>query len=324
MLFQYSIKPVTKLSLLGYLLFALFSFIFSLLYSKAYQLGDQVFYHAFYDSLSSAKIIEVLKLQLAFTGSSEPVYGILTWVGAQIFQDKDVFFSFINTIFILSLLHFLVRNSASPIFCMLMFLNFYVVVLLGSAERLKVSFTFLLLACLASGFTAKALYISAASITHFQTLILLLARAFGFLVKVKFSRVVRARTIVLSIFGFSLILIIMSAILFLFSNALLDKARAYSSDRGIESVRELLILTIATIFVLKRKKLEGVLSIVSLFAAAILVGPERVNIMGFILFSYFVVVERRTKHPVVLIMMLYFAIRGVIFTVNVFNNGTGF
>jgi len=311
--------------IIAYLVFSVPSFLLSLAYSRAYLYGDQVLYRNFYESLSSANIREILYLQLISTGSSEPLYGFIAWLGAQTIQDKDVFFSIVNSIFCILLFRLLLKNKASAFFVFLMFSNYYIFVLLGPAERLKVSFLFLLAAASGERFTRTLLFLGAATFSHFQTLILLAARLSGHLASFKFSRFIRLRLIVP--FGLGALIVVSAMSYFLsspFLPALLGKVEAYRGERGIESLRELSILGILALFVLKSKKAEFVLIILTLFAAAILLGPERVNMIGFVLFIYFVILERQSNHPAVLSLMGYFSVKGMFFVNAVFERGTGF
>jgi len=217
------------------------------------------------------------------------------------------------------------EKQSVSIFCVPNVSNYYIFVLLGPAERLKVSFLFLLAAASGERFTRTLLFLGAATFSHFQTLILLAARLSGHLASFKFSRFIRLRLIVP--FGLGALIVVSAMSYFLsspFLPALLGKVEAYRGERGIESLRELSILGILALFVLKSKKAEFVLIILTLFAAAILLGPERVNMIGFVLFIYFVILERQSNHPAVLSLMGYFSVKGMFFVNAVFERGTGF
>ena len=76
--------------------------------------------------------------------------------------------------------------------------------------------------------------------------------------------------------------------------------------------------------VVLRQKIEILLILTATAVAAMVLGPERINMVAFFLFSYFVVKQRKTGHPAILMLMTYFAIKGILFVADVFENGTGY
>lgn len=90
--------------------YALFLIIFvpsSYLYLSAYRFGDQVYYRDLYLNLADAPVGDILLLQSFYTGSGEPLFGLIAWVGAKLSIEKDVYFSVLNALFGLALLRFL-------------------------------------------------------------------------------------------------------------------------------------------------------------------------------------------------------------------------
>ena len=84
-------------------------FYFSTYYSTLYWSGDQEWYTNFYNSLIGAPISRINFLQLANTGSAEPLYGWFTWLGAQV-SDKITWFSIFNVLLVFSL-HLFLKTS---------------------------------------------------------------------------------------------------------------------------------------------------------------------------------------------------------------------
>ena len=80
----------------------------------------------------------------------------------------------------------------------------------------------------------------------------------------------------------------------------------------------------AMTFFIFPKKSELLAVLVFTAFAASLVGSERINMIAFFLFSYYVIAWRKTSNLFVLLLMVYFAIKGVFFVIDVFTYGTGF
>lgn len=302
-------------------LFLSYTFFFSLIFSRAYLYGDQIYYRELYESLASASIYEIRQLQLILTGSAEPLYGLVAWLGAQVMADKDVFFSIINTFFGLLLLRLLLKNSASAPFIVLLFLNYYVFVLFGPAERLKVSFMFLLFAISRDRLSSKLLFVCAAIFSHFQSTILLSAHYVGRLGFFKLTKRFRVRAIFVGVLVISVVIYFLATA---FLAVLLEKVRIYGSARGIESLSQLAFLCVICFVVLKRRRKEVIQSNLSLSVAVMILGPDRVNMIAVVLFVYAVIIEQKTRHPIVLGLMGYFAVKGIIFVLAVFQKGTGY
>jgi hypothetical protein len=310
--------------IIGYLIFSLVIFVLGFWFSSAYQLGDQVLYRDFYSDLDGVSILEIPALQFSYTGSSEPLYGLISWIGADLLSfNKDIYYSIINTILCVSLLRFLLTNSASKFYIVLVFFNYYLFFLLAPAERLKLSILFLMLATLARIHLIKYIFLAGAILSHFQILILLMARSAEFIpqwianYKLKKSKFRSA--------AFMLVVFVILANYFIseFYFALLSKFQAYSQGGGLASIVEILLLSFISLIVL-RKRYNVILSFLVCALAAYILGSERINIVAFLLFSYHVIVDRRTKHPLVIALMIYFAAKGVIFVSSVYSYGTGF
>jgi hypothetical protein len=313
----------SKLLILFYLIFSVAVFAFSLLFSEAYQLGDQIFYRQFYAALAHSSIEDVSPLQLIYTGSGEPLYGLIAWIGAKLSISKDVYFSIINSILCLVTLIFLLRNTAAPIYIFLIFANYYLFVLFGPAERLKVAFLFTTIAAATTSKNVKYAALSSALLCHFQTFILLGSRVFG-LISMMHIRHLKKKKIIVSIaIGGIASIILVEWFFWRFSSLIFEKLEAYRSNHGAASISNILILMVLSIFILKRR-FDALLTLSACSIAAIIVGPERVNMIAFTLFSYFTVIDKRTGHPAVIALMIYFAIKGVIFVADVFMRGTGF
>lgn len=313
----------TKFRPIAYLFFLTVAFAFSFVFSSAYRLGDQVFYRDLYSNLAAAGINEIPYLQLFYTGSSEPLYGLIAWVGAQLSIDKEVYFSGINSLFCLVLLHLLRKNSATVLYVVLVFLNFYLFVLLGPAERLKTALLFTIMGAMVASRQARYGLLIAAFLCHFQTFILIGSRIAGLASRISVGHFLKKKTASLIFVGGPALFILSAWFVSRFSDALISKFESYRGEHGVSSIFDIAILMLISLIILKRK-FEALLTLSATGVAASLLGAERINMIAFMLFSYFAVSERRTGHPIVIAIMIYFAIKGLIFAGSVFMYGTGF
>lgn len=115
---------------------------------SVYTDGDLYFYRKFYESLYRESWLEITTIQQMATGSAEPIYGQVAWVGSNLNIDHDVLISLFNTLLLFLIHRVLSHYRASVAFRVLVFSNYYILVLLTGAERLKFGFVLALLSCL--------------------------------------------------------------------------------------------------------------------------------------------------------------------------------
>lgn len=290
----------------------------------AYTGGDQQYYRELYDALIGTPVDQVAVVQLLKTSSAEPIYGYTMWGAANWGLEKDIVIAFFNGLLAMLIHLFLRRHNAGALASLLIFTNFYLVVLFTSAERLKFAYIFMTLAALLTGWRA-VMVLFAGMGAHFQTAIVIAS-----LISARLSRISliqrHMRPSRLLLMAILLPAGIAAAGLFLmvFLPAIQDKIAAYSGDRSaIASLANILILLIAGLICLPRK-LEFALTLLPVILAALLFGPNRVNILGVTMFIYLAVVSRRSRHPVVLVLLLYFSLKSIGFLQNIYFWGDGF
>lgn len=126
------------------------AFLLSLQFFPLYTQGDQYFYTLAYDLSAGAPFGDVQETYRLWTGSSEPVFVLIMFL-LQLIAGKIVASSIINGL--LSAGTYLVCKKLRipiPLMC-LGFCSLYYLVLLFSAERLGLAFTFLAYGALVSG-----------------------------------------------------------------------------------------------------------------------------------------------------------------------------
>lgn len=195
--------------------------------------------------------------------------------------------------------------------------------MLGPAERLKIAFLFLLIAINFNSRSAAYISMLCALLSHFQTGILLGSRFVGLVSTIQ----LRAPLAKKDLIRFLPIVIAGSIVgvwfLSVFSSSLLAKIEFYSNEHGLLSIANISVLMLCTLAILKQK-IEILLTLAAVAVAASVLGPERLNMVAFIIFSFFVIKQRKTGNPIILLMMGYYAVKGLCFVADVFVSGTGY
>lgn len=300
-----------------------FFFLASYVLTVPYVNGDQEFYRSFYNSLSYAQFTEIALLQYINTGSAEPLYGFLMWVGAVNKVDKDIYIAIFNTILCCAILRFLLNNKAGLLFCFFMFSNYYLMVILTSAERLKFAYIFLAIAAANSSYVRTKIWILASALFHFQSFILLSSMASGYLSKIQLKRRVRFKILLLYLAALLIGVALLVVFFKLFSGYLTNKINSYSDLGGIEGVINIVVLAMFSILIFNKKS-EVLISLAACALFSLIVGPERVNMIAVSLFIYFSVLYRKASHPLTFVIMAYFSLKSIDYLFRVFSYGDGF
>jgi len=288
-----------------------------------YVFGDQVHYWRFYEALSSANASDVMLLARGHVNSAEPISAYLLWMGASLGIEKNTFITVLNVILLLGLLLLMRRQKVPWYVQLLIFSNFYVIVLMTGAERLKIAYILLVYAALVPGKLGLSLAL-ASPLAHLQSFILLAGLAAS-----------KASDTIKSIFGrmrldkralVSLVVLVPIAglVFVILQEGIMIKATGYMARAGaISELFQILLLAGVAFFVAKDRVRMG-LMLITMMAAIFLLGGMRVNMIAFSLFLYLLILEGRLQHPLVLALLAYFSLKSVFFVRNIFIYGNGF
>ena len=286
--------------------------------------GDQAHYRKFYSLVEdSASIIEIFKISQFNLGSVEPVSTLMLWGGAYLGIDKDIYISVLNVILCLLLVKFLLKFDTHPALVFLFLANFYLIVVMTGAERLKFAYIFLLAASLAGGKFKYLLY-SASFLSHFQMGILFASGLSGWFsekVKRTFSKgKIDIRFVLLlvaiSVFFFMTV--------FVFGEHISGKIESYSDHNfSIFDLLQISIIGIGALF-FGRDKFKHTITLLSLVPALILLGGSRVNMIIYSLVVFLLVTERRQNNIFIYSLAIYFSIKSVPFIESIYEYGDGF
>lgn len=298
-------------------------FIYAYLLISPYIDGDQYYYRLFYLELADTKFIDVIPLAAASVGSVEPISIYILWIGSILGLDKDIFISLLNVFLLVGLFLFCRKNYVAPVPLFLLLSNYYVIVLMTGAERLKIAYIILFWCALYTGNKSRFFLISS-SLAHFQSILLLpsllLANYAESMRRLLMAGKFRLR------FIFAIILMVLFAAVFfsIFNEAIIRKIIGVLSlearDTGLSN---LILLAVVAIFA-TRYRWRMLLLLLPMLPAVSIFGGQRVNMIAVTLVLYMLIVERRLNHPFVLLLLLYFSLKSIPYIINIYTIGSGF
>jgi len=299
-------------------------YIYGYVLVSPYILGDQKHYRELYALFSNTDFTSILLVAPSVIGSSEPVSLFILWIGSSLSIDKDIYISFWNAVLLFGLFKLARKNRFGVFFITLLLTNFYVVVLLTGAERLKFSFIFIVYFYLFSErkFISWFLLILAV-FSHFQTLLFI----FGLCVY-RFLRIVMRMVFLTKLnykLMFSIVPVSIVFIVFIvfFGNDVSQKISYYiRAGSFFDLVKLLIFLPVA--FLSARRRFDMLLMIVVFFPVVYLLGGDRVNMIVFMLVLFNLIIERKANAPFFLLLMIYFSLKSIEFIINIFSYGNGF
>uniref|UniRef100_A6VTF8 EpsG family protein n=1 Tax=Marinomonas sp. (strain MWYL1) TaxID=400668 RepID=A6VTF8_MARMS len=284
--------------------------------------GDQYYYRQFYDALVDSDIRELFFLLSSRLGASEPVSGILLWLGANMGLSKDVYISFLNAFLLTGILMLCVRYKVNFVFIFLLFTNYYIVVLFTSAERLKIAFLFMVYALYFSEVKRKVFMILSL-FSHFQMIVVIASIVFdkflGISVRILFRNLVSKKDMFFLFLVFGLLGVVGN-----FSGSVFNKVLGYSQfSNGVYELFQVMALCFVAFLVLRDRGIYFIYMI-PISIACMVVGSSRLNILAFFILLFFSIVQKRTHHPVLILLMVYFSFKSIFFIEKVFLYGNGF
>ena len=304
-------------------------FVISLNLSSLYSGGDNNGYISIYGGIKNLNIVDAFYLYNYVLTTVEFVHFFLIWVASNLSIDRVLFLSISNTF--LAALIIKVFDSLRVNFlitCFFILTNYYLYVILFTAERLKFGFIFFLLFYLAwnrkKKFAPILLVLSVFS--HLQMLILCLGKGLELFIQ----------EIKLLVFKFelkskALLFLPLIVIAFIYMNAtqisglpyIFYKVFAYGGDRDVfDFLRMGIFFFIALSYSIDKK--ETIIYFLPLFVAIYLVGGDRVNMIGYIFCMYYCLPYRSGFNLGVLITSLYFLYVNIDFVSKIFLYGNGF
>jgi len=300
---------------------AIFAASFILLYFNTE--GDQVHYWRFYTALQYAAASDVMLLALGYVSSTEPITAFTLWLGAIAGIDKNIYISFFNTLLVMGVILLLRREKAKWYIYIFILTNFYLIVLLTTAERLKFAYLLFVYAALVSG-KIKFFILALSPFAHLQALILLASLVSAEYLKSFINLLVKFRIRKKLVILFAFMALAAAAIGLKLGEGVFAKAAIYiAGGGGLFELKNLIILLLIGI-IAARDRFRMVAAMIPILVAAFLLGGERVNMIGVSVLMYLLLIEGRLSHPAMILLQIYFSLKSVFFIHNIFVYGDGF
>lgn len=300
-------------------------FILSISFSPYYNEGDQITYRKIYEDLLGVGFIDAIFLYSGtFSFTVELGHFIAIWCGSNLGASKDFLMAVFNSVLAycaMSLLHSMKVNSLVSL--TLVSSNYYMYGLYFAAERLKFGFLFFFIFLLIRrNSLIKFAALVASIFSHMQMMIIygciLFAEkakaVFGYLIRIKINRKAIAW------------LIFIIALYFLAGDYVLAKLvryYLYGTGQDIVSFARLTALLLLSLWYSKDKRHTFMLFL-PLFPAVFVVGPERVNMLGYMYFLYYGLRHKSGVNIGIFLTTTYFGLKGVSFVAEFVETGQGF
>lgn len=299
-------------------------FLLSIFILPLYVGGDQAHYRAFYDGVSEYGFLEGFSFYKATLSASEPLYyAIIYFFSGGV--SKDVFISFVNALLGFFMARLLLVNNTSKLVVVGLLSNFYFLVLLFAAERLKFAIIFALLALGFSGRKSILAWLGAL-LSHAQLLLLLAGGVFSRALK-RAAPILYARLPVAFFWEALFFAFFAFFALVILGDHVAEKFLAYSVGKGAGGFSSLLkpmVFVLLSIYYSRGKALEAFVVHSPLLIAAFLLGDDRIVILSYLVFMYYAIRVNRGLNLGVFSTSIYFFVKGIFFVENIFLYGDGF
>ncbi|WP_028573683.1 hypothetical protein [Desulfonatronovibrio hydrogenovorans] len=313
---------ITKQTLILFIVSPLF-FLWSYFLLTHYTRGDQGHYWRFYQSLQGAPLSDLMSLAMSYVSSCEPVIAIVLWVGANLGIEKNIYISMFNVLFFCGIILLLKKYKVPWYIYFFIFTNFYFIVLMTAAERLK--FAYILLTYSALFSTKKAFFWALLSpLAHLQSFILLASAGMA-----KYSEsikmlIVRFRIRKMDFLSLTIALILSGICLFFLWEGVFRKALWYTERYGgLSELVSVFILLVATMTATKNR-FRVLIAFIPIIVTIYFLGGMRVNMIAVTIFFYLMLIEGRLTHPVAICLLMYFSVKSIPFVYNIITYGSGF
>lgn len=306
------------------LMYGLLAFLLSLYIAPFYVNGDQFHYRGMWDSCFFGSMSNEAQRHCysSSIGSSEPIYYYIVRL-AQEFFNKDLFISAINGILFYLIAALSLREYQAVwhrhIFLLLVLSNYYIMVLMFAAERLKFAFLFLLCAAFFSKKLLKGIFALITILTHSQMLILVAAFLTQIVLYAKIALYKKIGLLFAGVAG-------LSATIFVLRNHILAKYESVSgmdeTDIGIMGALK------ASVFIvfaaISTRRFQPLIFGSPLILSSYVLGSGRIIIMIFFLYIGYVLSVKKKMDLLMLASLLFCTYKSIDFVKNILTTGSGY
>lgn len=291
----------------------------SIFFGILYVNGDQIAYNIAYERMFGQSLVQAYQLYFASVSSLELVHFLLIWVFSNLGIPKLLLMSTLNVVLALLVFRNLARTRLNIWFsASLVFINYYILVLFFSAERLKVAFIFFMFGLNLIG--KKKLQILAfltSIISHFQMIIIYAASTI-LMLKIK-RKIIMTRSQLRFFLVFSFLL---TCGIYVFGEHILNKFYYYVSYLSVTNMYKCFIFMLLSL-PLTKKKLNIIASFSLLMVIALIIGDIRVNMVAYLLFTFYYSNASQGLRILLSPTHFYFMYKGLVFLDSIRTYGVG-
>lgn len=282
-----------------------------------YIIGDPVIYQEYYREVSTLGLDEGYFYYRNKTGGVEPIYFLLTWIVSR-FCEKYLFDAILNGILVALGLRYLNKNRVHKLLIPMLLINFYIFVLIFSADRLKLGFILYLWGVVLGG--RGGIVLSATSVfAHLQMAVPVALYGIAKLYNLPLKRVL-----------FNLFVgaaVILATLVFLpeVSESIKGKFDFYARDVNVVvSIAKVMVFAILIyMYNYQQPRLSFVFSIVFVLLSG-LVGSDRVVMIAYFAFLHFALRVNNGLNAGVIATSFYFTAKAGLFVYSVLTFGNAF
>jgi hypothetical protein len=313
-----------------YLLTFFSTYVISLYVDGIHVDGDVLAYRKVYDELRGGSFFGSFEIYSFYTGAFDPIAFVVTWVASQLAERSH--FSAITNGLLITVLLVLFKSARRSFgeFIFVVPLNFYILVLLFGAERLKLAFLFAIVALVSGNAGRKFSLFLLAIFSHSQILLSFIAHQILY-----FHGDIRE---ILLTHKKEVILTLTFALLLFFNlnwEQYIDKIQHYAglAQEVVESP-ELSLFTIIrysafiifTIYLYFASNLaQRAIWVGALFGCAVIViGPDRLNILMVFAIVYVILLREQMPIKWLIPLVLYADAKGLAYLWDIYSGLSGF
>jgi hypothetical protein len=287
--------------------------------SDFYYLGDQQHYRHAYDVVGRYGIVDGFYIYWLITGSKEFIHYLFVWVFSS-FADKIIFNTLLNAALAYAVTILLIRRGGHYLIVLLLVAtNYYMFALYFSHERLKLAGIFISYSLIISSTVYSGLFAIISILTHVQSFLFYVGHVFKYFFGVLGKLIAKGK---ISIYVLLAVTVGGVASIVLFGHVA-SKLTHYYQIRDPLEIAKLGIFASLTFYYTKNLK-ETLYMFIPLILAALFVGAERINIVGYFIFIYFAIEYKKGLNAGVLATSVYFLITGILFVDRFITTGSGY
>ncbi len=300
-------------------------FLISLLFSAYYVEGDQVTYRHVYATLEDMPFIEAAIFYSNYLNFTvELGHFFIIWLGSNFGISKDFLMALINGVLAYSATSVLNRMQVHPLVSLsLVVFNYYFYGLYFAAERLKFGFLFFFIALLIRADSILKISVIIASIfSHVQMIIVYSCIVLANKIQPAMVNIFRLR-FAKKIFLTGIVLWVLYAQLGDYVLLKIGNYFEYETGQNFAAFFRITIFMILSCVYSKDKR-KTIAAFILLYPVTFIVGPERVNMLGYIFFLYDALRYKAGINLPVIITSIYFGLKGISFIAQFIEVGHGF